>query len=215
MAKLGFDFFGDKQNSQTENTSTTLSEDSSKKNEKIVISPEKTDVYKNEEGKVEIIKTPEKRTKIVKETAMVINPIISQEMGDNSEERVPFAFDQWFKSIPHERYSVRKAYSLVDQLETSNKEVFDWVNQNEDFFAEIWLGKEYLVKALPLYETTIPNEGKKPNILAKTSDGIILMKPFEQLDDSDETELLEDEICDNWKYLFDNNYSRLIKADEV
>lgn len=129
--------------------------------------------------------------------------------------KVPIAFDKWFNSISHDGVSVRKAYKLVDELEKENNEVYLWVDKNEDTFAEIWLGAEYKVSAIPIYETTIENKGKRPNILAKEGDGNIVMKPYALLDDDDITELTEEEICQDWAFLFENGHSRLLNAEDI
>lgn len=130
--------------------------------------------------------------------------------------KVPIAFDKWYQAQNH-NLSVRKAFKMIDELENENQEVYQWVGENEDTFAEIWLGNlAYKVKAIPVYETTLPNEGKRPNILVKEADGAILLKPYDLLDDdNDVTELTEEEIMKDWSFLFQNGYSHLLNAEEI
>lgn len=201
---------------------------------KVVTEPEHVSVTTDENGKVSVETKPETKNLVVKSTPIIPPngfskgdkeedieqedvPVVETKSGvkHDTDIKVPIAFDKWFTSVPHEGVSVRKAYQLVDELEEANTEVYVWVGENEDTFAKIWLGAEYKVRAIPIYETTIENEGKRPNILAKEGDGNIVMKPYRLLDDTDVTELTEEEIRQDWAFLFDNGYSRLLNEEDI
>lgn len=213
-----------------------------KKEVSIVTEPAHSEVTQRDNGHIEISEVAEKKSLQVK-AGVIINPslfdspiaedVASVESGVVVEQEsltpvvepvvtnekpiisVPKEFDIWFTSTPHQGISVRKAYNLIDELETSDPEVFSWVNENEDMFAEIWLGETYKIKVIPLYETTIPNKGKRPNMLVKEGDGGIVLKPYALLCDEDVTELTEVEIREDWAYLFENGLSRITNADEI
>lgn len=147
---------------------------------------------------------------VVKE---VKEPVLESDSQGNV--KVPISFDKWYNTVDHS-LSVRKAYKLIDDLETDQPEVYNWVEENEDDFAKIWLGQvSYVVKEIPIYNVTIENKGKHPNMLAKEADGAIILKPYALLDEDDITELTEEEIQENWNYLFDNGYARLLNEDKI
>lgn len=221
-------------NKTTESKSIESEEVKTEEDVKVVTEPEHVSVTTDENGKVNIETKPETKNLVVKSTPIISSTDVSKDDKTETTEledvpvvepelhtknvadiKVPIAFDKWFNSVSHEGVSVRKAYQLVDELEESNHEVYAWVGDNEDTFAKIWLGAEYKVRAIPIYETTIENEGKRPNILAKEGDGNIVMKPYRLLDDTDVTELTEEEIRQDWSFLFDNGYSRLLNEEDI
>ena len=69
------------------------------------------------------------------------------------------------------------------------------------------MGQLLPVVKIPLYVTTIPNYGKNPNALVKTEQGLVVMKPFEAIEPTDTWNLTEEEIREDWSYLFENGYS--------
>lgn len=210
-----------------------IEEELKEQDERIEKIPEHIEVTQIENGGIDIKEVPEQTNLYVK--SHVLNnfddvaskteneetkDVVEQEKietTENSEDeiKVPISFDEWYKSADH-KVSVRKAYKFVDELETDNPEVYQWVEENEDDFAKIWLGQiSYVVKAIPIYKVTIENKGKRPNMLAKEADGAIVLKPYALLDDDDKTELTEEEIREDWSYLFVNGYARLLNEEEI
>lgn len=236
MGLLGFDVGVKK----VGNKDNKLSEKNEETTEHIEIIPEHIEVNQSENTGLNIETIPEQKNLIVKAKALnnfddvsekeegteskrekvIYNNPLSEKQNEVSEKedivKVPIAFDKWYQAQNH-NLSVRKAFKKIDELENENQEVYQWVEENEDTFAEIWLGNlAYKVKAIPVYETTLPNEGKRPNILVKEADGAILLKPYALLDDdNDVTELTEEEIMKDWSFLFQNGYSHLLNAEEI
>lgn len=209
--------------------------------EKIVVVPEHLDVKRSETGQVLIEEIPEKKNLVVQAKPLnnyndvweepkvsdteeeisndelvakeVKEPVLESDSQGNV--KVPISFDKWYNTVDHS-LSVRKAYKLIDDLETDQPEVYNWVEENEDDFAKIWLGQvSYVVKEIPIYNVTIENKGKRPNMLAKEADGAIILKPYALLDEDDIIELTEEEIRENWNYLFENGYARLLNEDKI
>lgn len=122
--------------------------------------------------------------------------------------KVPRAFLNWFEKAD-KNATVFEAYSLVD-LEDDTK-LKDWVKENQNIFAKIWLGDVIPELELELYMTSIPNyDGKLPNVLVRTEEGKYVIKTSEDILSSDEFRLTEQEILKDWEYLFTNGFSELL-----
>ena len=117
---------------------------------------------------------------------------------------VPNAFMDWYNNVD-KSIKVFKAFNLIEK--ENNPRLTEWVEDNQDEFAKIWLGQLVPVVEIPLYVTTIPNYGKNPNALVKTEEGLVVMKPFEAIEPTDTWNLTEKEIREDWAYLFENGYS--------
>ena len=122
--------------------------------------------------------------------------------------KVPRVFLNWFEKVD-KNATVFEAYSLVD-LEDDTK-LKDWVKENQNIFAKIWLGDVIPELELELYMTSIPNyDGKLPNVLVRTEEGKYVIKTSEDILSSDEFRLTEQEILKDWEYLFTNGFSELL-----
>lgn len=122
--------------------------------------------------------------------------------------KVPRVFLNWFEKAD-KNATVFEAYSLVD-LEDDSK-LKDWVKENQNIFAKIWLGDVIPELELELYMTSIPNyDGKLPNILVRTEEGKYVIKTSKDILPSDEFRLTEQEILKDWEYLFTNGFSELL-----
>ena len=110
----------------------------------------------------------------------------------------------WYNNVD-KSIKVFKAFNLIEK--ENNPRLTEWVEDNQDEFAKIWLGQLVPVVEIPLYVTTIPNYGKNPNALVKTEEGLVVMKPFEAIKPTDTWNLTEEEIREDWAYLFENGYS--------
>lgn len=117
---------------------------------------------------------------------------------------VPNAFMDWYNNVD-KSIKVFKAFNVIEK--ENNPRLTEWVEDNQDEFAKIWLGQLVPVVEIPLYVTTIPNYGKNPNALVKTEEGLVVMKPFEAIKPTDTWNLTEEEIREDWAYLFENGYS--------
>lgn len=117
---------------------------------------------------------------------------------------VPNAFMDWYNNVD-KSIKVFKAFNLIEK--ENNPRLTEWVEDNQDEFAKIWLGQLVPVVEIPLYVTTIPNYGKNPNALVKTEEGLVVMKPFGAIEPTDTWNLTEEEIREDWAYLFENGYS--------
>lgn len=126
-----------------------------------------------------------------------------QEEQEN-EIIVPKAFMDWYNNVD-KSIKVFKAFNLIEK--ETDPRLKEWVEDNQDEFAKIWLGQLIPVVEIPLYVTTIPNYGKNPNALVKTEEGLVVMKPFEAIEPTDTWNLTEEEIREDWAYLFENGYS--------
>ncbi|HEN9012879.1 TPA: hypothetical protein ACGWER_001770 [Streptococcus agalactiae] len=128
--------------------------------------------------------------------------------------RVDRAFSEWFRSVENRKdKTVRQAYGIVDDLQESNPEVYIWVSEHENAFAEIWLGADF--KEIPLYETIIPNNNKKPNYLVKEPSGKVLPKIDAEIQDNDILRLTEEEITENWGYFFEQGLAKCVNSDAI
>ena len=122
--------------------------------------------------------------------------------------KVPRAFLNWFEKAD-KNATVFEAYSLADSEDDSKLK--DWVKENQNLFAKIWLGDIVPELELELYMTSIPNyDGKLPNILVRTEEGKYVIKTSKDILPSDEFRLTEQEILKDWEYLFTNGFSELL-----
>ena len=122
--------------------------------------------------------------------------------------KVPRVFLNWFEKAD-KNATVFEAYSLVD-LEDDSK-LKDWVKENQNIFAKIWLGDVIPELELEFYMTSIPNyDGKLPNVLVRTEEGKYVIKTSEDILPSDELRLTEQEILKDWEYLFTNGFSEFL-----
>ena len=122
--------------------------------------------------------------------------------------KVPRVFLNWFEKAD-KNATVFEAYSLVDSEDDSKLK--NWVKENQNTFAKIWLGDVIPELELELYMTSIPNyDGKLPNVLVRTEEGKYVIKTSEDILASDELRLTEQEILKDWEYLFTNGFSELL-----
>lgn len=122
--------------------------------------------------------------------------------------KVPRVFLNWFEKAD-KNATVFEAYSLVDSEDDSKLK--NWVKENQNIFAKIWLGDVIPELELELYMTSIPNyDGKLPNVLVRTEEGKYVIKTSEDILPSDEFRLTEQEILKDWEYLFTNGFSELL-----
>lgn len=122
--------------------------------------------------------------------------------------KVPRVFLNWFEKAD-KNATVFEAYSLVDSEDDSKLK--NWVKENQNTFAKIWLGDVIPELELELYMTSIPNyDGKLPNVLVRTEEGKYVIKTSEDILPSDEFRLTEQEILKDWEYLFTNGLSELL-----
>ena len=134
---------------------------------------------------------------------------VDEQEGTYQEEQeneifVPKAFMDWYNNVD-KSIKVFKAFNLIEK--ENDPRLSEWVEENQDEFAKIWLGQLLPVVKIPWYVTTIPNYGKNPNALVKTEQGLVVMKPFEAIEPTDTWNLTEEEIREDWSYLFENGYS--------
>lgn len=134
---------------------------------------------------------------------------VDEQEGTYQEEQeneifVPSSFMDWYNNVD-KNIKVFKAFNLIEK--ENDPRLSEWVEENQDEFAKIWLGQLLPVVKIPLYVTTIPNYGKNPNALVKTEEGLVVMKPFEAIEPTDTWNLTEEEIREDWAYLFENGYS--------
>ena len=134
---------------------------------------------------------------------------VDEQEGTYQEEQeneifVPKAFMDWYNNVD-KSIKVFKAFNLIEK--ENDPRLSEWVEENQDEFAKIWLCQLLPVVKIPLYVTTIPNYGKNPNALVKTEQGLVVMKPFEAIEPTDTWNLTEEEIREDWAYLFENGYS--------
>lgn len=120
---------------------------------------------------------------------------------------VPESFMKWLEEADRNQ-GVFKAYnSLVNDGEQEN---IDWVDSHQDEFMLIWKGELIPEVEESLYETAMFNYGKYPNVLVKTLEGKIMMKTYEDMLATDELHLTEEEIREDWTFLFDNGFSKRV-----
>ena len=120
---------------------------------------------------------------------------------------VPESFMKWLEEADRNQ-GVFKAYnSLVNNGEQEN---IDWVDSHQDEFMLIWKGELIPEVEEALYETAMFNYGKYPNVLVKTLEGKIMMKTYEDMLATDELHLTEEEIREDWTFLFENGFSKRV-----
>lgn len=120
---------------------------------------------------------------------------------------VPESFMKWLEEADRNQ-GVFKAYnSLVNDGEQEN---IDWVDSHQDEFMLIWKGELIPEVEEALYETAMFNYGKYPNVLVKTLEGKIMMKTYEDMLATDELQLTEEEIREDWTFLFENGFSKRV-----
>lgn len=120
---------------------------------------------------------------------------------------VPESFMKWLEEADRNQ-GVFKAYnSLVNDGEQEN---IDWVDSHQDEFMLIWKGELIPEVEEALYETAMFNYGKYPNVLVKTLEGKIMMKTYEDMLATDELHLTEEEIREDWTFLFENGFSKRV-----
>ena len=120
---------------------------------------------------------------------------------------VPESFMKWLEEADRNQ-GVFKAYnSLVNDGEQEN---IDWVDSHQDEFMLIWKGELIPEVEEAIYETAMFNYGKYPNVLVKTLEGKIMMKTYEDMLATDELHLTEEEIREDWTFLFENGFSKRV-----
>ena len=112
---------------------------------------------------------------------------------------VPEPFMKWLEEADRNQ-GVFKAYNLL--VNDGEQEIIDWVDNHQDeFIPEV---------EEALYETAMFNYGKYPNVLVKTLEGKIMMKTYEDMLATDELHLTEEEIREDWTFLFENGFSKRV-----
>jgi len=138
--------------------------------------------------------------------------VIFEDLKDSTVKsnvvKAPRVFLNWFEKAD-KNATVFEAYSLVDSED--DPKLKNWVKENQNIFAKIWLGDVIPELELELYMTSIPNyDGKLPNVLVRTEEGKYVIKTSEDILPSDEFRLTEQEILKDWEYLFTNGFSELL-----
>lgn len=120
---------------------------------------------------------------------------------------VPEPFMKWLEEADRNQ-GVFKAYNLL--VNGGEQEIVDWVDNHQDEFMLIWKGELIPEVEEALYETAMFNYGKYPNVLVKTLEGKIMMKTYEDMLATDELHLTEEEIREDWTFLFENGFSKRV-----
>lgn len=120
---------------------------------------------------------------------------------------VPELFMKWLEEVDRNQ-GVFKAYNLL--VNDGEQEIVDWVDNHQDEFMLIWKGELIPEVEEALYETAMFNYGKYPNVLVKTLEGKIMMKTYEDMLATDELHLTEEEIREDWTFLFENGFSKRV-----
>lgn len=120
---------------------------------------------------------------------------------------VPELFMKWLEETDRNQ-GVFKAYNLL--VNDGEQEIIDWVDSHQDEFMLIWKGDLIPEVEETLYETAMFNYGKYPNVLVKTLEGKIMMKTYEDMLATDELHLTEEEIREDWTFLFENGFSKRV-----
>lgn len=121
---------------------------------------------------------------------------------------VPETFMTWLESTDRSQ-GVLKSYSLL--VNEGEQEAIEWVDNHQDEFMLIWKGELIPEVEEPLYETAMFNYGKYPNVLVKTLEGKVMMKTYEDMLTTDEPHLTEEEIREDWNFLFENGFSKRVE----
>lgn len=120
---------------------------------------------------------------------------------------VPELFMKWLEEADRKQ-GIFKAYSTL--ANEGEQELVDWVDNHQDEFMLIWKGELIPEEEEALYETAMFNYGKYPNVLVKTLEGKIMMKTYEDMLATDELHLTEEEIREDWTFLFENGFSKRV-----
>lgn len=120
---------------------------------------------------------------------------------------VPELFMKWLEEADRKQ-GIFKAYSTL--ANEGEQELVDWVDNHQDEFMLIWKGELIPEVKEALYETAMFNYGKYPNVLVKTLEGKIMMKTYEDMLPTDELHLTEEEIREDWTFLFENGFSKRV-----
>lgn len=120
---------------------------------------------------------------------------------------VPELFMKWLEEADRKQ-GIFKAYSTL--ANEGEQELVDWVDNHQDEFMLIWKGELIPEVEEVLYETAMFNYGKYPNVLVKTLEGKIMMKTYEDMLATDELHLTEEEIREDWTFLFENGFSKRV-----
>ena len=141
-----------------------------------------------------------------KDEALPESTVVEAE-AEEEKNVVPESFMKWLEEADRNQ-GVFKAYnSLVNDGEQEN---IDWVDSHQDEFMLIWKGELIPEVEEALYETAMFNYGKYPNVLVKTLEGKIMMKTYEDMLATDELHLTEEEIREDWTFLFENGFSKRV-----
>lgn len=124
---------------------------------------------------------------------------------------VPDSFMEWLANADRS-IGFLKAYSSLNV--EGKQEVVAWVDNHQDEFMLIWKGELIPEVEELLYETAMFNYGKYPNVLVKQTDGKIMMKTYNDMLPTDEIYLTEEEIREDWTFLFENGFSKRVFLDE-
>ena len=126
---------------------------------------------------------------------------------DKEKIIVPELFMKWLEETDRKQ-GVFKAYSTL--ANEGEQELVDWVDNHQDEFMLIWKGELIPEVEEALYETAMFNYGKYPNVLVKTLEEKIMMKTYEDMLSTDELHLTEEEIREDWTFLFENGFSKRV-----
>lgn len=123
--------------------------------------------------------------------------------------QVPRVFNNWHEQADKAK-SVFEVYAEIEA--SGNEKLIDWVHNNQNEFAKIWLGSLIPELEIQYYITKIANyEQVYPNLLVRTAEGQYMVKTNADILDTDVKSLTEEEIRKDWGYLFENGFSELIE----
>ena len=174
--------------------------------------------YDEDHGETPVITVTTDANSFIEEVTEPLNYEIDEVLPESTvveaeeEEKivVPESFMKWLEEADRNQ-GVFKAYnSLVNDGEQEN---IDWVDSHQDEFMLIWKGELIPEVEEALYETAMFNYGKYPNVLVKTLEGKIMMKTYEDMLATDELHLTEEEIREDWTFLFENGFSKRVRFE--
>lgn len=151
---------------------------------------------------------------ILDETTVVENVEENLELEDGEDMKietiqVPRVFNNWHEQADKAK-SVFEVYAEIEA--SGNEKLIDWVHNNQNEFAKIWLGSLIPELEIQYYITKIANyEQVYPNLLVRTAEGQYMVKTNADILDTDVKSLTEEEIRKDWGYLFENGFSELIE----
>ena len=123
--------------------------------------------------------------------------------------QVPRVFNNWHEQADKAK-SVFEVYAEIEA--SGNEKLIAWVHNNQNEFAKIWLGSLIPELEIQYYITKIANyEQVYPNLLVRTAEGQYMVKANADILDTDVKNLTEEEIREDWGYLFENGFSELIE----